>query len=82
MKLPNQFQSAQTRQPQVCQHDVARTSPGASQPLVAAARVRDRKALVLEDLPQVRREVRVIFNQQNTGTAGHKVTLPSETLNG
>ena len=82
VELPNQFQSAHTRQPEVCQHDIARTSAGTAQAFITAARMCDGKALVLENLAQVCREIRVIFNQQNTGTAGHKLTLPSETLNG
>ena len=71
VKLADQFESSQAGQTQVGEHDIERGGAGAAQSIVAAARVRDGEALVVENLAQIGREGCVVLYQKNAGAVGH-----------
>ena len=71
VKLPHEFQAAESRQAQVGQHHIAFVVAGAAQALVAAAADGDFEAVLLEHVAKVGRQTGVVFNEKDSRCDSH-----------
>ena len=76
VKLPHEFQAAESWQAQVRQHHIAFVAAGAAQPLVAAIAHGDLETVLLEHVAQVSGQTGVVFNEKNSRRSLHSRQCP------